>query len=511
MNVFKYLRYNAYSEMRKTKGQINIRKIKEGLGDVEFLGIKSDDNYDRVLSVKQYLLQFVGGKKLIDAILLSYSLGTKICFLPLPSVYQDYLLKKDIKVSKFFCSLTFVSYLGVFWCYGVLYFFKSILTAIFFAQPKNEKEYVYFDRIKEDNLPVTSTVTSYDIITWVINYFGIRGKLLCHPVKKSEENRYKMNVIKFQNKPFSIDVFSTNFLKIFIKGIKKILSALISFEWDKYLLLKEDIDSIFYNYGSKNNIKLKKYFVPNHISIYRPIWTYAAEKNGVDIITYFYSISSEPLSADKKQYDYQNISLMNWPKNLVFDPIQKEELDKLMPKHVVNKLVPPIYFNTSSKRINKNFKNLIAIFDTDPQRRSFKFGISSYNDYDFDLFEVHKNFLLDIINADKNKEFTFMIKPKRKLSKKNELTKYTDLLVELNKLKNVILLPPEIPTFHLIEKAKLIISFPFTSTSVIAKLMSKKTIFYDSTDQLNQNDPGAHGIEIINKRKIRKWLVSSLD
>ena len=78
MNVFKYLRYNAYSEMRKTKGQINIRKIKEGLGDVEFLGIKSDDNYDRVLSVKQYLLQFVGGKKLIDAILLSYSLGTKI-------------------------------------------------------------------------------------------------------------------------------------------------------------------------------------------------------------------------------------------------------------------------------------------------------------------------------------------------------------------------------------------------------------------------------------------------
>ena len=104
-----------------------------------------------------------------------------------------------------------------------------------------------------------------------------------------------------------------------------------------------------------------------------------------------------------------------------------------------------------------------------------------------------------------------MIKPKRKLSKKNELTKYTDLLDELNKLKNVILLPPEIPTFHLIEKAKLIISFPFTSTSVIAKLMSKKTIFYDSTNQLNQNDPGAHGIEIINKRKIRKWLVSSLD
>lgn len=298
---------------------------------------------------------------------------------------------------------------------------------------------------------------------------------------------------------------------MFIKGIKKILSALISFEWDKYLLLKEDLDSIFYNYGSKNNINLKKYFVPNHITIYRPIWTYAAEKNGVDIITYFYSISTEPLSADKKQYDYLNISLMNWPKNLVFDPIQKEELDKLMSKHVVNKLVPPIYFNTSSKRINKNFKNIIAIFDVDPQRRSDHFGISSYNDYDFDLFKAHKNFLLDIINADINKECTFMIKPKRKLSKKRELTKYRDLLHKLNKLKNVIVLPHEIPTFHLIEKAKLIISFPFTSTSVIAKLMSKKSIFYDSTDQLNQNDPGAHGIEIINKRKIRKWLESSLN
>ncbi len=498
--------------MRKTKGQVYIRKIKEGLGDVEILGIKSDDNYNRALSVKQYLLNFVGGKKLIDAILLSYSLGTKICFLPLPSVYQEYLLKKDIKVSKFFCSLTFVLYLGVFWFYGVLYFFKSILTAIFFAQQKNEKEYVYFDRIKKDNLPVTSSsVTSYDIITWVINHFGISGMFLCHPVKKSEETRYKMNVVKFQKKPFTIDIFSKNYLKMFIRAIKKILSALISFEWDKYLLLKEDLDSIFYNYGSKNNINLKKYFVPNHITIYRPIWTYAAEKNGVDIITYFYSISTEPLSADKKQYDYQNISLMNWPKNLVFDPIQKEELDKLMSKHVVNKLVPPIYFNTSSKRINKNFKNIIAIFDVDPQRRSDHFGISSYNDYDLDLFKAHKNFLLDIINADINKECTFMIKPKRKLSKKRELTKYRDLLYKLNKLKNVIVLPHEIPTFHLIEKAKLIISFPFTSTSVIAKLMSKKSIFYDSTDQLNQNDPGAHGIEIINKRKIRKWLESSLN
>ncbi len=511
MNLFKYLRYNAYRELRKKKGQVYIRKIKEGLGDVEFSRIRPYEDYNRSLSVKQYLLSFVGGKKLINAILMSYALGTKIYFLPIPRTYQDYLLKNDIKISKFFCNLTFIVYLIVFWCYGLLYFFKSILTAIILPEQKSEKEYLYFDRITHDNLPVTtSSGTSYDIISWVINHYGISNKFIYHPIKKSKQFKYENNILKFQKKPFVIDFFSSNCLTIFLKATKKIVTALISFKWDQYLLLKEDLDDIFYKYGSKNNINLKKYFTPNHITIYRPIWTYSAEKNGADIITYFYSISSEPLSANKKQYDYANISLMSWPINLVFDPIQKQEYDKLMTKNVVNQLVPPIYFNTSSKTINKNHKNIIAVFDIDPRRRSTNLGISTYNDYDFDLYSVHKNFLMDIINADKNKECTFMIKPKRKLSKKKVLSKYTELLDELHKLKNVIVLPPEIPTFHLIEKAKLIISFPFTSTSIIAKLMSKTSIFYDSTNQLNPDDPGAHGIEIINNKTIRKWLKSNL-
>tara|TARA_B100001287_G_C22673174_1_gene526302 strand:+ start:279 stop:1817 length:1539 start_codon:yes stop_codon:yes gene_type:complete len=511
MNLFKHLRYKAYCELRKKKGQVHIRKIKEGLGDVELLGIKSYSGYDRSLSVKQYLLNFVGGKKLINAILLSYALGTKIYFLPIPRPYQEYLQKNGIKVSKFFCNLTFLFYLVIFWCYGLLYFFKSILTSIIFAEQKSGKKYIYFDRISHDNLPLkASNVTSYDIISWVIDHFGISDKFIYHPVKKSMQTKYRGNTLKFQKKPFIIDVFSSNCVKVIIKASKKILSALVSFKWDQYLLLKEDLDDIFYNYGSKSNTNLIKYFIPNHVTIYRPLWTYKAEKNGVDIITYFYSISSTPLSADKKQYDYENISLMNWPKNLIFDPIQKEEYDKLMANKVKNQLVPPIYFNTSSKSINENHQNIIAVFDIDPQRRSSHFGISSYNDYDFDLYKVHKNFLMDIINADKNNECTFMIKPKRKLPKKRSVIKYTELLDELNKYDNVIVLPPEIPTFHLIEKAKLIISFPFTSTSVIAKLMSKRSIFYDSTNQLNLNDPGAHGIEIINNNTIQKWLKTNL-
>ncbi len=512
MNVFNYLRHKAYSDLRKNKGQVKIRKLKEGLGNVEFSGIKSYDDYNRSLSVKQYLLNFVGGKKLMHAILLSCALGTKISFLPLPRAYQEYLINNDIKVSRFFCNLTFVTYLGIFWCYGLLHFFKSILKAVFLVEQKSEKEYIYFDRINQNNLPViSSNITSYDIITWVINYFGISGKTIYHPVKKSKGIYYKNNTVTFKRNPFTIDVFSLTYLTVLKKSIQKIFSALISFKWDKYLLLKEDLDEIFYNYGSKQNINLKKYFIPNHISIYRPIWTYAAEKRGVDIITYFYSISTEPLSFDKKKYDYQNRALMNWPKNLVFDLTQKQELDKLMTNDVVNQLVPPIYFKASSMTIEKTYKNIIAIFDVDPQRKSDHFGISSYNDYDLDSYQAHKNFLTDIINAGKNIDCTFMIKPKRKLSKKRELIEYIELLDKLNKLSNVIVLSPEIPTFHLINKAKLVISFPFTSTSIIAKLMSKTSVFYDSTNELNLSDPAARGIEILNNRKIEKWLEANLN
>jgi polysaccharide biosynthesis PFTS motif protein len=507
MMFFHYLRFKAYNKLREENGQVQLRKIKDEIGKINFLNIKSKFDYDRSLSAKQYLINFVGGKRLINAILLSSATGLKIRFLPIPREYQDLLLKHNIKVSRLFCTVTFMVYMILFWCFGLWHFIRSILNSMLATRKKINEEYVYFDRINHDNLPaIENNIVSYDIITWMINYFNIKDKNLYHPVEKSSHFYYKNNSIEFKKSPFTIDVFSSTGLNLLYKSCKIIFSSLISFKWDQYLLLKEDLDDIFYNYGSKNNIYLKKYILPNHITIYRPIWTYSAEKKGVEIVTYFYSTSSSPMPVNNKDYDYLNLSLMNWPINLVYDPYQQAKLNNLMTNECNNRLVSPIYFNTSSQTIDNTHKNIVALFDVQPHRRSGNFGISTYNDYDFDLYKVHQDFLMDIIQTDKYKEFTFMIKPKRKLSKDRELIKYRELLEELNKLNNVIVLSPEIPTFHLIEKAKLVISFPFTSTAIIAKSMAKPSIFYDPSNKLDLNDPGAHGVTIINNKNIQLWM-----
>ena len=507
------IRYKEYIKLRRSKGQSELRKIQAGLGEIDFnIPYSSEYNYDRNLSVKQFVLQYLYGKKLVEAILYARSTGLSIKFLPLPKAYQNYLIEQGVNISRLFCSLTFYVYCLIFWVYGVVYFLKTLVKPSQESAFQSGDELIYFDKLTFNNLPNPyPDGSSYDIISWAIQHFQLKEKIICHPIKGVKTTHYLKNQLQFKSNPISVKISKGNFKEVLFKPILHSMVVLFSFKWDQFWLLKQDIETIFYRHGSPTNKQLKKYIIPNNITIYRPIWTYQAERNGVEIITYFYSTSCEPKAWDGKEWNYQFYHLMNWPINLVMDKFQKDKLDLKVSNNSINQLVSPIYFSTNNVEIKGDQRIKIALFDIDPQRKSQHFGISSYNDYDYDEYAIHESFFEDIIFSPKSKQFKFYIKPKRKQQKSRQLEKYNTLLEKLAKIENIEIINPDISYIYLLEKTDLSISFPFTTPSIVAKNLHKKTAFYDPSGKIALDDPGAFGVKVLNnKEEIQSWMESHL-
>ena len=82
-------------------------------------------------------------------------------------------------------------------------------------------------------------------------------------------------------------------------------------------------------------------------------------------------------------------------------------------------------------------------------------------------------------------------------------------ILNLKKFNNYIQINENTPIQTLVEKSKGVISFPYTSTSLIAKYMKTPTVYYDSSKCLIDIDEKiqSHGVKIINNdEELRVWM-----
>ena len=98
---FRKNKLKGYLELKNNESIFRLRKISQSLGEINFKISNSGYDYDRGLAVKQFLLNFVSGKRLNEGII--YSIGSKysIKFLPIPYVYQKILRKMIYKFLQF--------------------------------------------------------------------------------------------------------------------------------------------------------------------------------------------------------------------------------------------------------------------------------------------------------------------------------------------------------------------------------------------------------------------------
>ena len=499
----------AYLRLYSENDFFKIRAIRRDLGKVRFPQISSENDLDLELITRQYFLNLFGTGRLENQILLSLGTNKTIRFYPLHYSYGRVLKSHDIKISIFFTHIFFLHIIFGLWLRGVLRLFIQIFNTKGVRQEDTKgKPYVYFDKLTVKNLPdYYPDGSSYDLINWYIDRIKPNQKHIYHNVENASPERIKDYDVIGINGPLPVP---KSFNRYFFNSFKLIFQTLFSFlikgEWWRAMLLNEFIDAKRFDYVERGQIA-NRYLFYNSITFYRPVWTYIAEKKGAKIISYFYSTSESIMLPEGPEEDSHYIELMNWPEIWVWDEYQKRQLQEIINKDINFKIVGAINFTSKAVQIEKSKKFKIAIFDSAPFKVGAHFGFSTSNGLGLNEADIHINFIKDIVSAFHPYKVEYYFKPKRNRNKDLEVEKYISTIKTLQEKDNFHILDGDMSAHYLIENTDLAISFPFTSTGVIAQLNNKLSVYYDPSKKVSKKDKAAHGLPLLSsKEELMAWV-----
>jgi len=462
---------------------------------------------------RQYLLIRVAGLNLNRALL--YALGKQgaLVVFYLPPEWRKIIQNQGFKVASFRTALLWNVFVGMMLAYGVLKIATIILSGIKTARNQSTQKlgrYVYFDSLASGNLPQTcKDGRSHDIITWYMQWPNRISDIdtLCHGVIGAE--RKAVNGIPVAPVPAPLPPL-THFgtiTRFTAWGIGAALIAtwdLLRGRWWHALMLNQAALAAQVHVQNPERLA-KDYLFHNSGWIYRPLWTYEAEKRESRITFYFYSTNCDDF---KRTDGYPPLSYgwqaMNWPHYLVWDEYQADFVRRAVGKTANISVVRQIWFSTSAMEMPSFSGRGVAVFDVTPHRSSiYQMHAAEFNFYNPDTCI---SFLHDIQQVTKDADYRMLWKRKRKIGSIAH-PRYRFFAERVSEAKNVIIVDPDISAIRVIEASTLSISMPFTSTALIARDLGKPSCYYDPTGLVQKDDRAAHGIEIIRgPEELKRWL-----
>ena len=513
----------------KTKEKVGLDFIEELFIDLSKTNIKFNDNsveflnkssFDLNYSLRQFLVSRLldCNKYSLKKILFKAIENDKPIKYSLPIEYINKLEKKGFKVNKF-SSLTLWQILIT------LEFFKGIREAIsyilrnIFNKPNKlnkQKVDAYFLGLNLEKLPIKFQKKSN---CQCFNYFGGKFRnqkniLLAHSI--NIKNRKLDNNVKleFQRYPFGyLSSWSKILVLIYFLFIQ-ILYFPINIFSNKLvstLLLSE----LFF--AKVCSLQKKKFLAKSYLFdntfIFRPFWSFIAEKKDSAIIFYFYTTSTGYF--ENKDGDSSSISFrlrnLNWPNYVFWNKYQEKIHKKFLEKPFSVTLSGPICLH--HKDLTENFKlpfRTISVFDVPPCRDSFFKSIGA--PFEYYIPKHCLSFLKDILFICEKHNITLCFKSKKIISKLSAHPSYVKFLESIYNNDNILIIPPETSPYDLIKKTNISIAMPFTSTPLISKVLKKPSCYYDSSGVINKNDKGAQGIEIIiGLNKLDSWVQKNIN
>lgn len=511
----------GYRILKKESQLDLILKIKEDIaaqdlgyvikGANSFLWGDTKGKADQVL--KQFLVSRLGNNRLNAAILIAISDESRKISCAIPPnwipIFKNYNLPVDrvaslLKFMGFLIKMVVSSYF-----FSIKFVFKSILTSNDF---ESEIVSVYFDGLSDNNLPNGKKI-SYDIISWYLKWEGHQKNLshIFHNLKNREKMIYnQINLIgtEFPTQYYRYINSYWKFAKWFLLSVGLTFAEFLRGNWWNLALLQEAAKAAALRFQVRELIA-NQYFFHNSNWIYRPLWTYEAEKKGAKISFYFYSTNCESFKRSGGYPVQANCwQLMSWPHFMVWDNYQKEFVERAVGSRMEISIVGNIWFSSSSRKLNKLPSNSIVVFDVQPVRDSFyqTLGI----DFEYYIPETACAFLADIYKAVSELNCSMILKRKRNINSLAHPT-YRNFIENLSNLPNFTAVNAELAAQELIENCEVVISMPFTSTALIAREFGKNSIYYDPTKKLMKDDRAAHGIEIIQGiDELKIWLFETL-
>lgn len=508
----------------KQSGQIDlIAKAKEALTEQEF-GLSAQDfspyimgagcSYGEIV-VRQYLLIRIGGLGLNQALLHALGKnGGKVIF-PLPKEWQVTISKYGFDVANIRSSLLWYLYILGACFYGALQIAKVILSGFksLVQETTPQKSHVYFANLSSGNLPHgIHGQKSYDIVSWYLQWSGRAQsvKAVHHSVPNVQNKLIDGVDLVFQAQVLPALIGSKAVAGYIAWGVMACFIALIDClrgRWWHALLLNQSALSAQVRFLPKK-ILACEYLFHNSGWIYRPLWTYDAEKEGSKITFYFYSTNCEKFRTSKAEtsipYGWR---AMSWPNYLVWDSWQSDFVKMAVGNNCEVKIVGAIWFQSSSRDILKqtnSTKPSIAVFDITPHRKSRYISLGM--DSEFFTPEVTNSFLRQVSNALLQQRIFMNWKSKRNVGRIAHPL-YRRMADQLAKENHVKLVDSDISPILLIEESTAVISMPYTSTALIAMEMGKPSVYYDPTGLLKKDDRAAHGIPLLsNTHELEAWL-----
>lgn len=464
---------------------------------------------------RQYLLARVAGLNLNRALLYAFGKpGSSVAYY-LPPEWRRVIRNQRVKVASFQSALLWQVFVGMMLAYGVLKIAKIIFNGIKAASNQSNRQlgrYVYFNNLASGNLPQPCRDGhSHDIITWYMQWIGRVTDIdtLCHGVIGAERREVSGTPVVPVPEPILLTRFGS-LVRFITWGIGASLIATWDFLrgcWWHALLLNQAALGAQVRLQEPKRLA-KEYLFHNSGWIYRPMWTYEAERRGSLITFYFYSTNCELFKRTEGYHPTYGWQTTNWPHYLVWDEYQADFVRRAVGETANISVVGPIWFHCSVEEMPAFGGRGVAVFDVTPHRESRYRTLGA--ELDYYVPQTCLPFLSDIQKVTNDAGYMMIWKRKRKIGSLAHPC-YRRFAEHLGMSENVIIVDPDISAHRVIEASMAGISMPFTSTALIARELGKPSCYYDPTGLVQKDDRAAHGIEIIRgPKELTCWLTKSI-
>ena len=466
---------------------------------------------ERESVTRDFLIRTIGHYSLNKSLLACLGEKNGKLVFPLPRIWISALKTQGWNISTKKSACLWGIFLIACWLNGMLGLLKAFFLGIFKfekTQKSRSKTKTHFCGLSENEIVSSDSNKNYDIISWYLQWSGRAENMdeITHNIKTANERIINSIRILWADPLEPIRGLKNNLLFLSWGAVAVLLSLieLIKGNWWYPFMLREMVVSQIHK---RNNFYAGVFMFPGHEKR-RRAWTYEAEKKGSKNKLYFYSTNTENILKSEnlipESYHFRKIS---WPEILVWDQHQKRVLESFQAAGKIRE-VGPIWFSDADKEVPFFPKRTIALFDVTPRRISTYAWLGLRDEYY--LSENINRFLDDIVDVAEALKWQIAWKGKRNLKSKDYRSVPKNYLKRINTLvtnKRIISIPAEVSAVKLIEKCHLIISFPFSSPSIMALSMGKKSCFYNPSEGIKVNEDGAHGVLIIHgKTQLKEFL-----
>jgi polysaccharide biosynthesis PFTS motif protein len=507
----------GYAWCRRNQGFVHFRKLKNGLVGIPVGNLPAHADFifgaaaiNAELVVRQFIYDRYGGERL-NKILFAYKGSGKSIAAGMPAAWREYLTLNGLEINHLFSAVRWQSLLLLRFVYGI---FQLCQLCARLAAHKSRRQcilpYVFLEGLSAANLPSQKNSHSFDICTFYAQWSSRNPKVrhICHNVSHDIGRMVMGMQVSYSPPAYELPVGLSSAVRLAGWGFKATLLAagqLLRGNWLSAVMLGEAAKAHAVQLCRPEVLAVEYLFHASR-TIYRPLWTYEAERLGASLGLYFYSTTVQPKL--KQGYESQLFEWgpNTWPRFIVWDKYQVAMIRRDLDSNAQIVEAGPIFFSDSDTRLPALPANAIAVFDNQPMRPSSHLGVSTLNDCMSEHPDYFFSFLNEVVAALTEAGAFIVLKGKRAIGSRAD-RRYRTILKNLVKSEHVYLVDPAVSAIRVAQSCLASISVPLTSTAVHAYSLNMPSVYYDPKGWMQSDDDGAHGVPILQgKVQLREWI-----